>query len=469
MKLRAAAILLAVMQFLGFLGFLGSADLMAQPAEEPRGTRGTDPAAPELSTIVVPIRADLGSLSPELELRVPKTFAGKETQQGIDVRYDVARDPILLKMIGPGLHSTTTVRYALEACRGRFPCISCGYGQPRREALVTLHTKLEWDPTWRIRSKTTLLPVHYPKRCQVTWFDFDITKRYVAPVIEQQLGIAAQTIDKNIPAHTSLGATANQIWTSLQLPVELAPRTWLVLEPVGLSLTPITGAGIVATSTLALQARTRVVIGEKPPTIPRPLPALRVAQPPAGGMRVPFDLELPFADATRLLTQELAGKTYKVDGRDLIVEQIRVAPGAGGKLAVVATIDYRGGTLRSYRGLVNLEGTPQFDAATSTVVIPDLDYALAGRRNPFFRLAERVVHDSLRARLRDHARFSLATRITQVRAELTRALNRQLASGVFLRGRAEAIQPLSVTPLPSVMSIRIVATGAAEVEIKQLK
>src|SRR5688572_23769760 len=107
--------------------------------------------APELSTISVPIRASLAPLVPEIEARVPKTFADKQRERGIDVRYEVARAPIQLQMIGGGLHSSTTVKYGLEACRGRFPCISCGIGEARRVADIKLHSKLVWDPAWRLR------------------------------------------------------------------------------------------------------------------------------------------------------------------------------------------------------------------------------------------------------------------------------------------------------------------------------
>lgn len=423
----------------------------------------------EVSTIVVPIRADLGALTAEVEARVPKSVKDSEVQSGVTIDYDVLRDPIVLRMIGPGLHVTTTARYSLQACRGRFPCISCGIREPRREAQITLHSKLVWDASWRIRSTTTPLPVDYPKRCQVTWFDFDITRRYIAPEVDKQLAIAARTIDRNVPELASIKPHAQQIWSSLQTPVELAPRTWLVLEPVSLALTPIAGDRMIATSTLTLQAKTRVVIGNKPATTHVPLPPLTVVNTsPHASTRVPFDLELPYEDASRLASAELAGKTYKVNGKDLIVESIRILPGAEGKLLLEAAIDYRGGRLRSYRGLVWLEGTPRFDAASSSVIVPDLDYTLERRRrNPFLRLAERAVHVGLRDELRSRARFAIGPRLDELRAEIGRALTRRLAPSVMMRGRADAIQPVSVTPLPAAMTIRIVATGAAEVEIRK--
>jgi Domain of unknown function (DUF4403) len=426
------------------------------------------PPPPEVSTITLPIRTDLGPISAEIEKHVQSTFAGKTRERGIDVRYEVARDPIRLRMIGAGLHSLTSIKYAMEACRGRFPCVSCGFGQSRRIADITLHSALAWDPSWRIRSTTRLLPVNYAKPCEVTWLGIDITRRFVAPEVEKQLGIAARIIDRNVPAMTNLRPQAEQIWTALQTPTELAPRTWLVLEPTEVALSPIAGANSTVTTTLALRALTRVVVGNKPAATRKPLPALKsgaAGAPPA--VRVPFDLELPYDEASKLATRDYAGRAYRVDGRPLTLETIRIAPSTDGRVLVEAAIDYRGGVLRNYKGPIFLEGTPRFDPATQTIVIPDLDYSLdPKRRGLFARIAERAAHESIRARLRESARFPLAPRITEARAELTRALNRPLAPNVQLHGRADAIEPQAVTPRADVIAVRVVVRGVAEVTVR---
>jgi len=198
------------------------------------------------------------------------------------------------------------------------------------------------------------------------------------------------------------------------------------------------------------------------------VPALKTTPQAAApsGVRVPFDLELPYDEASRIATRDYAGKTYRVNGNPLTLSSLRIAPAANGRVLIEAMIDYRGGRLRNYRGLIFLEGTPRFDAATQTIVIPDLDYSLdPKRRGLFARIAERAAHDSIRARLRESARFALAPRITEARAEITRALTRQLAPGVSLRGRADAIEPQAVLALPAAISVRVVMTGAAEVTI----
>lgn len=372
-------------------------------------------------------------------------------------------------MAGGGLHARTTIQYAMEACRGRFPCISCGFGEARRLADVTLHSGFTWDPAWHLRSTTRLLPVHYARPCEVTWLDIDITRRFVAPVVEEQLGEAAKIIDQNVPALTGIRPQAEQIWSTLQTPFELAPRTWLVLDPINVALSPVTGSGSTVTTVLHLRAQTRVVLGARPVAGTRPLPSLTGAAPgpqPAG-MRVPFDLELSYEEASLLATRDYGGKTWPVNGRSLTVESIRLAPGDGGRVRIEASIDYRGGMLRNYRGVVLLEGTPRFDAATSTIIVPDLDYILASQdRGLLSRIVERAVHDSIRDRLRDSARFALGPRIAAIKSKMSAALNRQLAPGVHLRGQATAIEPVSVTPLAHVITVRVVATGTAELDLR---
>lgn len=429
---------------------------------------GGTPPPPEVSIIAVPIRSSLLPLVPQIEERVPRKFSGDAVERRIDIHFDVSRDPVRLQMIGAGLHVSTNIHYGMQACRGRFPCISCGVGEPRREAQIKLQTKLDWDPAWRLRSKTRLLPIHYAKPCQVTWLGIDITPRFVAPVVEQQLGAVVGIIDRTTPTLTNLRPRAAQIWSELQTPTELAPRTWLVLDPTEVGLTPITGSGTTMTSTLLLRVKTRVVVGEKPATTQKPLPRLKAAVAATQSkIRVPFDLELPYEEASRLAARNFAGRTFHVNGRALKVHSLRVAPAANGKVLVEALIDYRGGRLRNYRGTVFLEGTPQFDAASTTIVVPDLDYSLDPKRRGFFtRIAERAAHDSIRQRLRDHARFPLGAQLAQTRDAVTRGLTRKLGDGVFMRGHAEAIEPQSVSAIEDVISIRAVATGTVEVELK---
>jgi hypothetical protein len=368
---------------------------------------------------------------------VPKSFADKRNERGFDVRYDIKRDPIVLKMIGAGLHVTTNAHYALEGCRGRF-CLSCGFNERRPIASIALHSHLSWDAQWRLRSTTKARPADFVQPCELTALRVD-ADRYIAPVVDDQLKQIVRTIDANVPALTNLRPDAQRIWSSLQAPVEIAPRSWLLFEPLSVALGPISGNGLAVTSTLMLRARTRVVLGERPAIAPKPLPNLSPFTANAAGLRVPLDVEIPYAEAGRIVSQQFGARTYDVSGRTLRVDSIRLTPGANGRLLLEAKIDYRGGLFKNYAGAIFLEGTPQFDAATNSIVVPDLEYSLdPKRRSPFVRLADRIAHDTVRDQLRSQARFPLV----------------------------DVIAVQSVTATGPVIVVRVIATGAAEVEIR---
>jgi hypothetical protein len=426
------------------------------------------PPPPEVSTIVVPITSSLRPLLPQLEANIPKTMAKLDAweldpQGRFGLKYRIAREPITLNMVGAGLHATTTVHYALEGCARAgskmWPCISCGFGEPMRDANIALHSHFDWDQNWRLRSKTTARPVDFPNKCGVTILNINISDWKLAPLVNGQLRDLVKTIDGNTPKLSNIRPMAQQMWTTLQSPVELAPRTWLVLEPLDVALGPIRGSGLDVTSTLVMRTRTRVIIGDKPPAATKPLPPLRTAvENGAGGMRVPFDLELSYAEASRLMNEQFAGKKFA----DLTIESLKLMPAKQeGRIAIEATI-----AMKRYHGPVILEGVPQFDNATTSLIINDLDYELHPKhKSPFLRLADRVSHDTLRARLRENARWTVAKEVNDIRTEIDRGMTRQLAPGAMMRGHITSIEPVSVLAASSGITMRVIAVGDATVAL----
>lgn len=440
------------------------------------------PPPPELSTIVIPIRTSLAPLLPQLEAQVPKNMARVDAfeldpQKKFGMKYRVVRDPIALNVIGSGIHAMTTIHYALQGCRRTekpfinevvmWPCISCGFGEPMREAWISLTSRLEWDANWRLRSVTRAMPVDFSSnRCQVTFANIDITDWKIAPIVNEELRQAVKTIDANTPKLTNIRPAAEQVWSALQAPTAIGPRTWLVMEPVDVALGPISGSGLFLTSMLTLRARTRVVVGERPAVTPRPLPPLLVSQAANNGIRIPFDVELSYDEANRLMTENFTKRAYE----GVAVDSIRLGPAAAGRVSIELNVRYHASVFRRYSGLVFLEGTPVFDAATRTVSLQDLDYSLDRRRkNPFIRIADRVAHDKLRSTLAAATRWSVAPQIDSIRDEIARAVTRPLAPGVMMRGRVDAIAPAAVMIDANGIVIHALATGSAEVEVSAMR
>jgi hypothetical protein len=195
-----------------------------------------------------------------------------------------------------------------------------------------------------------------------------------------------------------------------------------------------------------------------------PLPALRNAEPASTALVVPFDLHLPYAEASALANSQFARKSYKLSGGELRIDSIELAPAAKGRIRVTAIIDYNAGSMRRYDGPIVLEGVPRYDPATSMVTIPDLDYTLETKnRSIFFRAGERIAHDEIRKQLRTVAKRSLARELGEVRRQITGAINRTLAPGVTLRGRVDSVQPRMVTPQSDAMILGVELRGTAAI------
>ncbi len=438
------------------------------PAPQFTTLPATPPPPPEVSVIVVPIHASLKPLLPELEKNIPKSVArldGYELdpKKRYGMKYRVDRDPVELNMIGEGLHATTRVHYAIEGCARTgsrmWPCISCGFGEPMRDAVIRLHSHFTWDQNWRLRSQTTAQPVEFQNKCGVTILNINIADSKLAPLVNEQLRDVAKTIDGNTPKMTNLRPMVQQTWTTLQSPIPLAPRLWLVMEPLSVALGPIHGTGLDVSSTLILQAHTRVIAGDKPAIAAKPLPPLRTEEnPAAAGLRIPFNFELTYADASRLLTEQFAGRKFG----DVTIESLKLAPSKEGRVAVEAIV-----AMKRYHGPVVLNGLPQFDAATSSLTIDDLEYELqAKHKSPFLRLADRLSHEALRDQLRKNTRWNVTKEVSGIREEIDRGLTRTLSPGITLRGHITAIQPLAVSAGPDQITVRVVAIGDAGVTIE---
>jgi len=454
---------------------LTSAFVACTPPPAPAPNPTLPPPPPEVSSIVVPIHASLGSILPLIEQQVPKGATKMDVfeldpSQRFGVKYNVQRDPIALNMQNAGLHVSAHVRYAIEGCfnaRGHmFPCASCGFGEPMRDLTIELQSRFDWGSNWTLQSKTTPRPVDFGVPCRPLGLNIDWK---LQSLIQDQLQDVAKSIDRNTPKLAAIRPNAQQVWSSLQTPFAIGPKTWLVIDPTDIALAPIRGSGLNVTSALILRAHTRVIVGEKPSMALKPLPPLRTVTSTDNAIRIPFDVEIPYSEVSRLLTSQFGKRTYNIEGGTLAVDTIEISAGANGRMNIAASIDYRGGHLKKYRGVVYLDGIAKFDPASSRVVIEDLEYSIDPKRRGITRALDRIAHEAVRARLRQSAKWPVTDDVASLKNEIERGVTRQLASGVNLRGHVDSLEPVSATPTKDAIVIRVVAVGRAEVEITALR
>ena len=431
----------------------------------PLATAAAPLAPAPAAVLALPVTLRMSALATQLE-------AGFAPEDSLDRRqcqallgsvchqYVYHRDPLDLTMRDDRLTMRTQLRYRGRVAVPRVGGLaSCGYGaEPPRRANLSLATVLYWRSDWRVGVRDTELGARLVDPCRVTLLNVDAAP-LMQRVVDAQLDRVTAQLDSIVPTLADLRPAADSLWRSMQEPVALdsAESAWLVMNPERVSLAPLVGGGNIITTAVVVLARPRVHLGARPQVAVRPLPAL-VLVPPARGLRVPVDVELPFADLSRRMTAMLAGETA---GDGLRVRTVSVW-GAGDTVAV--KLDLEG----KLAGSLYLVGRFAYDAPARQLRLDDLRYTLASE-SAMSRLKATLGAPLIRRALNDATgggRLDLGAQLDSVRYQLTQRLNGPLAPGMSVGGGVHDMRVLGVHTTGSAFVVRVMLEGNAELYVQ---
>lgn len=421
------------MPFPRTLPFLALPCLMAaQPPE----------SAPSL--LAVPIRLDLEPLFRLAEQRTPRVPPGVETwiplpdmARGAAVyRYNLYRDPLMMRVRGNTLGVRTVANYWLEVGLKTGPRITsvgrCGLGSEGfRRVLLGVQAQIGVTPRWGLELKATPEEPMPMNTCQITVLSYDITDRVVAGM-KAELLKATQTLEQQLRDSGLLRRRAEAMWALAQRPLPLAEGVSLLLNPERVRLAPWNSQGKTLVLTPELQARPRIVLGAPPVVAPRPLPDLEVnANGLQEGLRIQAQAELGFREATEQLRRQVAGRRFDTEKGSFTVVDLSVR---GEKGHAVIELELKG----RVTGHLTLHGKPVVDEASGTLRLEDLDYTLESR-NFLTKIGEWFLRSGLRRSLQEKANLFLNHSLEDLRGLTEKGLNRSPLPGVTLRGHLERL------------------------------
>jgi hypothetical protein len=236
------------------------------------------------------------------------------------------------------------------------------------------------------------------------------------------------------------------------LAVDSAGTMWLLMSPERVALAPIDGRGGAIRTAMTLVARPRIVTGARPVVAVRPLPALTLGRS-GSGLRVPVQIELPFAEIGRIAGETLARET---SGQALRVTAVDVR-GEGDSALVRLALAGR------MNGALTLIGRPRYDAAARTLVMDDLHYTVESR-DRMTRLKATLGAPLIRRAI-DAAtgggRLALGPQLDATRRQLTQQMNRALAPDVAVGGGVHALQVTGLHTTPTAFVVRVLLEGEA--------
>ncbi|AHG90565.1 Protein of unknown function DUF4403 [Gemmatirosa kalamazoonensis] len=414
----------------------------------------------EPAVIALPVTIVTSAVQTHLERTLPRADSLDQARcqslgGAVCHQYVFRRDTLALHVAGDRIDVLARLRY-----RGRVSLPtggsvgSCGYPpEPMPRAELRFTTSLYWTTAWRLASRNTSLTSSLPDPCRVTLLGIDATP-IMRRIADAQLARVAQEVDSALPTLADLRRPADSLWRAMQepMPLDSTGSLWLLMNPERVGLAALDGQGTTIRTGLTLVARPRVVTGARPDITVRPLPSLALA-PLARGLRVPVQVEMPFAAVSRRATELLAAETAR---EPLKVTRVDVA-GAGDSAVVRLALAGR------MNASLTLAGRPRFDVGTRTLVVDDLHYSVESR--DFLSRVKATLGAPLIRHAIEQAtnggRLALGPQLDSARAQLTAQMNRPLAPDVVVGGGVTSLRLTGLYLTNDAFVVRVLLEGEA--------
>jgi hypothetical protein len=374
------------------------------------------PQVPRVSTIIAPVAITLNAIRDAADRGTPRNFAGKAANpmeqllQNADINWSAARGSIsatgaqdVLTLATPltgtlnitgSLSSKVTgaVGDVLGGLLGANAAKQIGSinikninASAEIKGNVAMTARPQLAANWRVDPNLT---------AQVNLGDTSLTvagarvnvPAQVKPVIDKTLNDQLGAVQARIRNDPALETNARAQWAKLcrSIPLQGAasslPPLWLELRPTrAVAAQPRVDASAV-TLTLGLEAETRITPAQTHPDCPFPA-TLAIVPPAPGRVSIGVPIDLPFAELSKLLEAQFAGKTFPEDGSgpvDVTVKRAGIAA-SGDRLLISLLVNAKEKkSLFGFGGeaTVHIWGKPALDQAQQILRLADIELAV---------------------------------------------------------------------------------------------
>ncbi len=425
-----------------------------------------------VSTIDVPVSADMKSYITQAENSVPTKFSdSKQPCGGLRYAYTFTRTPFTITGSNNVISLKFTGGYGISAsycakCADLFgsgpQCVvpvltaQCGMeGEPPRRMEIAYQSTISVLPDYHLRSKTILYPDPKPiDRCNIIFGSIDVTDRLIAYLKGPLNNLGAQ-VDTRIAAF-SLKPMFDQLWKSMSEEFKVGDAGFLNVNPQSVCLSSFSLNGSVLNFSVGLTAKPVVTLvsARQPAT---PLPPLS-NYTPANGFNIYLDLLENYDHLSNTVNQQADGQTIKVAGNEFIVDNVKIY-GIGAKIAMM--VDFGGTT----SGTIYLVGTPTYDTATHQLSFPDLTFDLQTRAW-MLKTAKWMFNGAITEAIKKRATYNFSQFIAESKKNIESQMSRTFDNGIHSDVTINNLDIMAIYPAAEKLIVRTLSTGQISVKMK---
>jgi hypothetical protein len=376
------------------------------------------PPAPRVSSVIATVSVALNALRDVAEHSAPRNFAGKadnpvsQILQNADIGWSASRGPLAVSGNQDVLSLATPLTGKLDVTGSLSSKATGAVGDALGSLLggnvakqigsvniKALNASAEIKGNVTITSRPKLAAAWHlePNLAgQVTLGDSSLSlagakvnvPAQIKPLIDKTVGEQINAAEARIRSNPAFEQSARAQWASACRSIPLQgtgaasslPPLWLEFRPTrAIAAQPHVDASAV-TLTLGIEAETRITPVQTKPDCPFPA-TISIVPPMPGGVSIGVPIDMPFADLSKIVEGQLAGRTFPEDGSgpvDVTVKHASVAA-SGDRLLISLLVNAK--EKKSFLGFggeatVHIWGRPVLDQAQQTLRLTDIQLAV---------------------------------------------------------------------------------------------
>lgn len=333
---------------------------------------------------------------------------------------------------------------------------------------ITLNFKTRYHilEDWSLETHTELVDFQWIKKPVLKTSVIDIPLQFVADiVIKKSRKKLTSAIDDQVKANLDLRKEVNSAWNMLHEPFLLSEEyaTWMVMRPRSIYMTPFQTALDTVQSVIGMESELLVLLGEEPAAgTPGILPALQWRKADRKGFSLSLQADIPYTEAERLARESMVGQRFEQEKkRYVVVEDLKLFR-QGDQLVVQTFLS------GSYKGAINLLGTPVYSEEKGKIELDDMDIELKTKNllhKTLGWLFKGVFKNEIRKSIDHYLNFYLDQTKKTLQEELKGA---EVAPGIQLRGQLSRLGVDQLYLTPDAMRLWIGMKGEIEVDVDGL-
>ena len=417
------------------------------------------------SIVEIPIRLSLERLFEVAEQEMPLQAGNWRDWQksyGIKTKYRAWRGPLYFTMQGEVLLVQAHVRYWIKAHKKVLGALnlksSCGVNEPPRQAVIGVQIRLGWGADWMLRPEFRVMPPRFLDRCEMTIADIDVTPliaKEFQKQLKEKMHAALMTL---APRLNAIRQQAEQNWLLLQEPVQLWADHWLLLNPSGIALSPLSGHGDSVDAYLAVMMLPKVIAGSEPASQHWPLPPLTRFYPRSAGLNLQLAVDLNYADLNRAITGQLSGESIDIGGYQVGIEAIELG-GQGQEIRINAKLS------GDAAGNVMIKANMTFTPEKQQFQLENLNYSYTPE-DPLLELQASLFYGYIRKVLEAAANQQLQQRMNQWKAYLLTVFDKITADDATLDMTSLQLRQVQLSMAEDAIRLNGLASGHIRLDFR---